>query len=239
MNEKLKLQSYKMRLLCLVWVILLSGLSYTNLNAQQASDITTKHLSDAACQTTFATNNILRLSPIAALDIGFGFGLGYERFFGADKKFSIVLPFDFVLENTTGGDNVSSNSTKAYNTYFYFMPGVKFYPTGHKKLTYAFGPSLMFGFGNNKTTEWTNDLFASASATPTSVKYRRKRFGVLMNNYVTYNIGKSFDIGLEGGLGFCYFDKETYNGNEFYANSSERKSFDLAGQFSLSVGYRF
>jgi hypothetical protein len=228
-----------MKLLGFVWMVVLSVLSYGSANGQQTSETTAKpKAAGVTCQTAFTTDNVLRLSPIAALDIGFGFGLGYERFFGSGKKFSVVLPFDFVLENTTGGDNVSSNNTKAYNTYFYFLPGVKFYPTGHKKITYAFGPSLMFGFGNNKTTEWTNDL-VPASAIPTSVKYARKRFGVLMNNYVTYNIGKSFDIGLEGGLGFCYFDKETYNGNEFYANSSERKSFDLAGQFSLSVGYKF
>lgn len=221
----------------IVALALILALNLSKVNAQSTETTAQQGATASSISETKLTNNSLRLMPIAALDIGFGFGLGYERYFGTNKKFGFVLPFYLVLENTTGGDNVTVEGTKAYNTYFYFMPGFKFYPTGHNRLTYAFGPSLLFGFGNNKTSQWTNDVYGNV--TLASVKYARKRFGVLMNNYVTFNIGKYFDLGLEGGLGFCYFDKETYNGNEFYPNSTERKGFDLAGQFSLSVGYKF
>lgn len=235
MKEKLQERFIKMEHYRVILIIFLLAFSFTKVNAQ-ATESTAKK-ADVTAQPLIATNNVIRLSPIAALDIGFGFGLGYERYFGANKKFGLVLPLYFVLENINGGDNPVNGETKAYNSYFYFMPGFKYYPTGHKRLTYAFGPGLMFGFGNNKTSQWTYDVYGNS--TLATVKYARKRFGVLMNNYVTYNVGKSFDIGLEGGLGFCYFDKESYNGNEFYPNSNERKGFDLAGQFSLSIGYKF
>lgn len=180
--------------------------------------------------------DFVRLHPIAVMDVGVGVGAGYERLFGQKKNFGLILPGFLILESNSNPGLDTSSNRKAYDAYFYFAPGFKFYPKGHNKLTYAFGPSFMFGFCNSK--------FEISGPYPNgdkiTVKYARKRFGVLINNYVTYEISKLFDLGLEGGIGMTYFNKESYSGPESYAgNSTTLKSVDISGQFSLSIGCKF
>lgn len=181
--------------------------------------------------------NFARIYPFAVMDVGLGVGTSYERLFGGKKNFGLILPGFLILEGNSNQTSMT-NDNKNYDAYFYFAPGFKFYPKGHKKVTYAFGPSLMFGFCNSKfETAGTSSTGESTTAT---VKYARKRFGILANNYVTLEFGKYFDIGLEGGLGVCYFDRESYNGPEFYpSDPAKNKGIDITGQFSLSIGYKF
>src|SRR4051812_43740298 len=42
--------------------------------------------------------NILRLSPITAMDIGVGFGISYEKIFGNDQMVGLILPVYLMLE---------------------------------------------------------------------------------------------------------------------------------------------
>lgn len=203
-------------------------------NAQEAS-ATTVIPADITQQRT----NILRLSPISALDVGVGFGLSYEKLFGKNQTIGVVIPVYLILENKNNSNNLYDSGNSPFNTYLYFTPGIKFYPSGHRKVTYALGPSLMLGISNNITHQTTLDIYGQQ--TVQTVKYRRVRMGAIMNNYVTVNISPSFDLGLEGGLGICYFDKETYSsGSNYYPNSNNNTtSFDLTGQFSLSIGFKF
>jgi hypothetical protein len=181
--------------------------------------------------------NFARLYPFAVMDVGVGVGASFERLFGQKKNLGLILPGFLILQGNSNPTTVNQDN-KSYDAYFYFAPGFKFYPNGHKKLTYAVGPSLMFGFCNSKfETPGTNSNGEPITAT---VKYARKRFGVLANNYVTLEFSKYFDIGLEGGLGVCYFDRESYKGPEFYpGDPSKNKGVDITGQFSLSIGYKF
>lgn len=186
--------------------------------------------------------NMVSLHPLAAMDIGIGVGAGYERIFGAKHNFGLVLPVFIVFDNKTAAEstNVTNNneSGNKFDNYFYFAPGFKFYPSGHNKITYAVGPSFIFGFANSKFDVVSLDNYGQE--TIATVKYARKRFGVLINNYVSYDIAKSLYIGLDGGIGLSYFDKASYSGAESYAGlGSIRKGVDVAGQFSFSIGYKF
>jgi hypothetical protein len=214
------------------YIFLLTLTFWVNSSHAQNQNITTE-----PAVTTVSKYNFVRLYPFAVMDVGVGVGASYERLFGQKKNFGLVLPGFLILEGNANPTSMTEDS-KSYDAYFYFAPGFKFYPKGHKKLTYAFGPSLMFGFCNSTfETPGTNSNGEPISAT---VKYSRKRFGILANNYVTLEFGKYFDIGLEGGLGVSYFDRESYNGPEFYpADPYNNKGVDITGQFSLSIGYKF
>src|SRR6218665_945528 len=98
--------------------------------------------------------NILRISPITAMDLGVGFGLSYEKILGKEQMVGVVLPVYLLLDGQNnydpfGNGYSDNNSTKAY---FYFNPGLKIYPFGQRRVTYAVGPSLMIGAGGG--TEW-------------------------------------------------------------------------------------
>ena len=215
--------------------IIMITFSMCNLRAQE------QHVpANAAITTATATykNNILRLAPISAMDLGVGFGMSYERLLGKNKKIGIILPAHIILENKSNSDNLYDTEERSFNTYLYLTPGIKFYPSGHNKVTYAIGPSLMLGISNNRTEQTTGNNYLSQ--TVQTVKYRRIRMGVIMNNYVTINISPCFDLGLEGGLGFCHYDKESFSsGSDFYPNSNNQATVDLTGQFSLSLGFKF
>jgi len=206
-------------------VLLITGIDTARAQAQDAPPL--------------PKTNTFRLSPISVLDLGVGFGAGYERLLGTDRNIGIVFPFYFILQNKNSSDNLYSPESSNYNTYLYFTPGVKFYPYGHKKVTYSLGPSLMIGVSDNRSLQVAADPYGS-QATMVTVKYRRIRMGALMNNYVTFAISPSLDLGLEGGLGVCYFDKESFtSGSGMYPNSASTASMDLTGQFSLSLGFKF
>lgn len=184
-------------------------------------------------------SNILRLAPITAMDIGVGFGLSYERIFGQEQMIGIIIPASLILQNKDGYNpmNGTYNNDVRYNAYFYFTPGLKIYPFGQRRVTYAVGPSLMFMYGGGK--EWTSeyDMLTGATIYRES-EISRTRFGMLVNNYVNFQITPSFNLGLELGLGMRYYDKETHT-NTFYNYGDYNNGFDVTGQFSMTLGYRF
>ncbi|PSK94581.1 hypothetical protein [Taibaiella chishuiensis] len=186
-------------------------------------------------------SNILRLSPITAMDIGVGFGLSYERIFGQEQMIGIVIPAALILQDKADGYNPINgtyNNDVRYNAYFYFTPGLKIYPFGQRRVTYAVGPSLMFMYGGGK--EWVSDYDSNTGVTTfRESEMTRTRFGMLVNNYVNFQITPAFNLGLELGLGMRYYDKESRTNTFYNYGGSYNNGFDVTGQFSMTLGYRF
>jgi hypothetical protein len=168
--------------------------------------------------------NILSLAPFAVLDIGVGVGMSYEKIFGADQNLGLILPVYILFDDFENDPYYSNNNS---GSYFYFAPGLKVYPFGQRKTTYAIGPNLFVGGGTGKETQY--DMFGNMYTQDIS----KFRLGILINNYLNFQFTKNFNLGLQGGLGVRYIDRETYNG---YTDS---RGMAVTGQFSITLGYRF
>lgn len=175
-------------------------------------------------------NNILRFVPIAAMDIGTGFGISYERIL-ADGSVGLIIPVHLILENSENWNNGSNNVH--YNSYVYFTPGLKVYPFGQRRITYAVGPSLMLGYGGGNEWRSTNDPWGSTVLTEKTVF----RLGFLVNNYINFQVTQKFNLGMEAGIGMRYIDHVNYKSPGY--SLSETQGFDITGQFQLTLGYRF
>lgn len=181
--------------------------------------------------------NILRVAPITVMDIGVGFGLSYEKIFGAEQMIGLVLPVSVMLEN----DNnyyFSSNNSNNFSSYFYFTPGIKVYPFGQRKVTYAVGPTLMFGYGGGKQWRYGYDP-GSMISYEERVDIKKVRIGMMVSNYVNFNITKSFSLGLEAGVGVRYIDREKVSGSPRFNDATYSNGINATGQFSMTLGYRF
>jgi hypothetical protein len=183
--------------------------------------------------------NILRIAPLTAMDIGVGFGLSYEKLLGKDKMVGIIIPVSLILENSDILNNYNTGASDNYNTYYYFTPGVKIYPFGQRRVTYSIGPSLMLGFGSGHGTISDWDSFGNTLYSD----YTKKvfRLGMLINNYLNFQITPGFNLGLEGALGIRYLDRQTYDyqSPNFPSAQNNNNGFDITGQFSMTLGYRF
>lgn len=167
------------------------------------------------------------------MDIGVGLlSLSYERMLSADQKVSLILPvfvfFDLAEYEPDGTPNTF--------TYYYFTPGIKFYPDGQSNVTYALGPNLMFGYGGR--------TFSSPYSNQFPVKQRTFRLGLLVNNYFNFQIGPQVSFGITAGLGLRYLDqvKETYMDPNITAGDRSviyNSPLKMTGQFSLSLGFWF
>lgn len=171
--------------------------------------------------------NILSVTPFAAMDVGVGVGLSYEKILGADQSVGIVLPAYVLFDNF---DDDPYYGYENSGSYFYFAPGLKIYPFGHRKATYSIGPNLFVGGGTSKKTitDWNG-------TNPYTYVQEMSRFrlGILINNYITFQFTRSFNLGLQGGLGVRYIDREEING------ITNNKGILPTGQFSVTLGYRF
>lgn len=170
-------------------------------------------------------NNILRIAPLAIMHTGPGFGISYERLVGADKKVGIVLPVTMTFESQNYGMNDVGT-----NNFFYFTPGVKVYVSNPRRVTFAIGPNLMFGHGSGSRWDW-NGGFSQ------KVDYTRTLVGILVNNYIGFNVTKSLTLGIEGGPGVVYSDKEstTVLGSATTINNG----INATGNIQFNLGFRF
>lgn len=181
--------------------------------------------------------NILRLSPITAMDIGVGFGLSYEKIFGKDQMVGLILPVYLMLESQNDYDPFfgnGSNYDNGNNAYFYFNPGLKIYPFGQRRVTYAVGPSLMFGYGGG--TEW---IYNGNGTVYEQQDITKLRMGMMVNNYVNFQISKGFNLGIEVGIGARYIDRETIDRPNNPYTQTYNNGINVTGSFSLTLGYRF
>lgn len=195
---------------------------------------------DRAAETTleYYGRNMLRFTPVTATDIGVGLGFSYERIIDRESRLGLIFPLNLILENNDYYYGYPASASNQYHAYLYFAPGIKIYPFGQRRVTYAVGPSLMFIYGGGKGTERSLDIYGNEIATDYSKKVFR--FGVLINNYVNFQITERFNIGLEGGLGIRYLDMQSFRYNHQELRDQRNQfGFDITGQFAMTLGYRF
>jgi hypothetical protein len=189
-------------------------------------------------------NKIIRIAPLSVMDIGVGVGVSYEHLFGSEQSIGLIIPVSLMLQNKAGYDYANSANTGAhsntarYNSFVYFTPGIKIYPFGQRKVTYAVGPNLMLAYGGGK--DWHPVIDDYGNTNYGEITVTRLRAGVLVNNYVNFQISNLLNVGMEGGLGMRYLDRESYTNSTLRApNSTIANGFDVTGQFSMTLGLRF
>lgn len=202
-------------------ILLFTALAFGTTLTSQAQSKT------EASTSNYYGSNILRVSPLNVYDAGIGVGLSYERLLDREQKVGLILPIDFIF-NPNNNSNMNSNS----NTYVYFSPGLKFYPAGQKRVTYALGANLLLGMGTR--TESIAQVSQNGSIFYITQESKNTRLGVVVNNYLNFNVGKNFVIGLNAGLGVLYLNKYENNINNNY-----NEGMQPTGQFAFTFGFRF
>lgn len=190
----------------------------------------TLHAADNTATQKENGKNIIRFAPIALFDVGVGMGLSYERFIEKSYKISVVIPIDYLFasfENNGGYYSDESNKT----SYFYFAPGLKFYPSSaNKKVTYAIGPNLYLGYGQGR--DW---IYQGNTGYYAYEDYNNTRFGILATNYLDINITPSFNLGFSLAVGIRYSSNYNYDN---YSMTYDQGVSPVA-QFKFTMGYRF
>ncbi len=189
-----------------------------------------KKRNDAIAHAATYGSNFIRLTPMKILDIGaVGVGLEYERLFGTNRNFGINIPFsvqfnqEYVFDRITGQDDIQ------YNPYFYFTPGLKFYPSGQRRVTYAVGPTLLMGVGKEKS--WVQD----AAGFSRLQELQNFRLGLMVMNYVNFQLTDHFSLGIDAGIGIRYLNRY----KDLNSNLITNDAMMPTGQFSINFGYRF
>jgi len=174
--------------------------------------------------------NKIDISPFKALDSGPGFGISYERILDKRGHFGLLLPFTMTIPEEyyfpiIGEDNDEQT--------YYFAPSLKVYPFGQKRVTYAVGPTFFTGIGNR--WEYSYDYDPKTGVTTSKEEERQRlRMGLIINNYVNFQITQHFQIGLNAGVGPRYIDREKYH-STVYRN----RRMGISGEFNFSLGFRF
>lgn len=177
----------------------------------------------------FGTNSIT-VSPFMAMDYGVGVGLSYEKILGAKGYLGLILPFSLMLDgNNSPGYRYNASGL---NPSFYFTPGLKIYPFGQSRLTYAFGPSFMLNYGRCNSAWYTNFPVEGA-------KVSWLRMGALINNYLNFQVTRSISLGLEMGLGVRFIDRQTYTEPTLPDPVKMEGKVKPTGRFALTIGFRF
>lgn len=173
--------------------------------------------------------NILTISPFKALDSGPGLGFSYERLIGENQYVGIILPVAFIFQEY----NVYSSSidlSNHYYTNFYVSPGLKIYPFGQRKVTYAVGPNVMLGFNKDRDSQYVP---TGTSGYYNSTERNSFRLGLIINNYLNFQITPRINLGLNGGLGMRYLDKRTSSYRSY------NDGMQVTGEFAFNFGFRF
>ncbi len=175
--------------------------------------------------------NKVDFSAFKALDSGPGFGISYERILDKNGYFGLLLPFTLTIPDSyyfPTGSETSDNDQM-----YYFSPSLKIYPFGQKRVTYAVGPTLYAGVGKR----WYNytEFIPTTQVYITHDEDRdRFRMGMIVNNYVNFQITKHFQIGLNAGAGPRYIDREKF-GSKVYRT----RGMEITGEFNFNLGFRF
>ena len=170
--------------------------------------------------------NMLNFSPFKALDSGPGIGLSYEILLDKRQYFSIILPLSLIFpDNYNFYDNAGNRSS-----ILYFSPGFKVYPFGQRKVTYAVGPNIFTAIG--KSPFYSYDP-VTGSYTQSNTSSKNFRLGVMVNNYINFQITPSFQIGLNAGIGARYIDREKQPSQTF------NNGINVSGEFNFNLGFRF
>lgn len=186
----------------------------------------------AASTSAFATppkpaygQNILRFTPVTIFNENVGGGISYERILDKDGKIGLNIPVYFGVSSYDNYYN-GSNYNNINNYSVFINPGIKFYPAGQRKVTYAIGASLFTMMGDD-------DYYNSNGGPTYRVNASYMKAGIMVNNYLNFNISPKFNIGLEVGIGPSYLNQYTEN------NYRTTEGIEVAGQFGFHLGYRF
>lgn len=138
------------------------------------------------------------VSPIHFSEDGVGFALSYEHGIDEGGIVTYVLPVAATFDMT---------NTSYTNSMFYFMPGLKFYPTSNKgKVKYAVGPSLVVGGGIVHDYYYYNYYNPTGYYTPYQDQ-SKFLLGVMVNNSINFLPAPHLYLGLEFGFGFSYINQ--------------------------------
>lgn len=165
--------------------------------------------------------NIIRFTPVTIFDNSVGIGFSYERILDKDGKISVNIPVYLGL-NTNNGFNSGPGYYNNSNYSMLLNPGVKFYPGGQRKVTYALGASLFTMMGED-------DYYYGGPAD--NADYLKA--GIMINNYVHFNITPKFNLGLELGLGPSYINRYQ---TTYYTH---HEGISFSAQFGFHMGFRF
>lgn len=178
-------------------------------------------------------NNVIAFAPLLVNNGGVGLGLSYERLLDKKGVIAFYLPISASFRSDAPS-YIVANQNKDIYTYF-FMPGVKIYPTGGKgTVRYGVGPSLVFAFDQDyqNTLLYDNNGMVIGQ----DIGYRdRFVFGVMINNSLNINPIEHLYLGLEMGLGLRYY--ESVEGG--YSNTGIGPDGEPLVQFGFKAGYRF
>jgi len=174
--------------------------------------------------------NIISVSPFKALDSGAGLGLSYERLIGENQYVGLVLPVTFIFREDYRYNG--SGSSSDYFTNVYVSPGLKIYPFGQRKVTYAVGPNVMLGFLKKNDSQYVPS--PNGGGYYYNAKVNNFRLGLLINNYLNFQITSRINLGLNGGLGMRYLDRTRTSSIGIYGNG-----LDVTGEFAFNFGFRF
>lgn len=166
--------------------------------------------------------NSIRFSPIGVNEVGVTVGAEYERYFKNNPKLSFIAPVDVTFrQHDFSWDNDASSPA-----YVFFRPGFKFYPgSTSRPVKYAIGSNLVLGHG--KLTKYSYEEWGS------NRKYtynKNTKLGVMVTNYVNFDISRNFTMGINFGLGILYF-----NETENRSNNTGRATVQLGTNF----GFKF
>lgn len=165
--------------------------------------------------------NIVRFTPVTVFDNSVGIGFSYERILDKDGKISVNIPVCLGI-NMNNGYNGWGYSTNT-NYSIFLNPGVKFYPAGQRRVTYALGASLFTMMGED-------DYYYGGPANEEADYFRA---GIMINNYVHFNITPKFNLGLELGVGPRYINQYRTTQSTFSDGIS------VSAQFGFHMGFRF
>ncbi|RQO30092.1 hypothetical protein DBR32_10925 [Taibaiella sp. KBW10] len=172
--------------------------------------------------------NIVRIMPLTVFNDGVGLGLSYERILDKDGKVGVNIPVSLGIRNNSYNGSTGSYDQRMNYTVL-VNPGIKFYPSGQRKVTYAIGASLFAAMGTDDS--YRIDNLGIYHYTEGSFL----KTGIMVNNYLQFNLSPKINIGLELGIGPMYLNQ--YKDNN--TNTTTNYGIDVMGQFSFHIGYRF
>jgi len=175
--------------------------------------------------------NKIDISPFKALDSGPGFGISYERILDKNGYFGLLLPFTMTVDNSyySPVGSETGNSDQMY----YFAPTLKVYPFGQKRVSYAVGPTLYAGVGRH-WYQFTDYNPTTQVYTSRDEERERFRMGMIVNNFVNFQITKHFQIGLNAGVGPRYIDRDKFDSKVY-----RTRGMEITGEFNFNLGFRF
>jgi hypothetical protein len=174
--------------------------------------------------------SMLNFSPFKALDSGPGIGASYEILVDKRQLIGVILPVSIIFPDSYG---IGYGSRSGGKSLVYLSPGVKIYPFGQRRVTYAVGPNLFTGFGQIRSYETTYDPVTN-NYTSGERTMNNFRLGVLVNNYINFQITQHFQITLNGGLGSRYVNRKDFGGSTI-----NRENIRVTGEFNFNLGFRF